>query len=68
MAVDDIKKAEYLILNFFDGDVNKTIQWFKHLNPLLGGISADYMIKMGREKKLLKFIEQQLELNEAPDK
>src|SRR5258706_9776989 len=37
-------------------DLDKTILWFRVPNPLLGGISPKDMIKVGRFKKLLKFI------------
>ncbi len=44
-----------LVGNFFK-DEQKTHRWFKTINPALGNISPQTMIKMGRFKKLLKFI------------
>lgn len=45
-----------LVAEFFDGDLNRTVQWFKMPNPLLGYMSPRDMIRAGRFKKLLKFI------------
>jgi hypothetical protein len=44
-------------------DLDKTILWFRVPNPLLGGISPKDMIKVGRFKKLLKFIQTSLDEN-----
>jgi len=38
-------------------DLNKTILWFRANNPMLGDISPRDMIKIGRFKKLLGFIQ-----------
>ncbi len=46
-----------LVAQFFDGDAEKTILWFKTPNPILGHISPRDMIRFGRYKKLLKFIQ-----------
>jgi uncharacterized protein (DUF2384 family) len=45
-----------LVAGHFQGDRDKTIQWFVTPNPLLGYISPRDMIKVGRFKKLLKFV------------
>lgn len=45
-----------LVAGYFNGDREKTILWFSTPNPLLGYISPRDMIKVGRYKKLLKFI------------
>ncbi|MFA6029782.1 MAG: hypothetical protein WC969_08015 [Elusimicrobiota bacterium] len=45
-----------LVAEFFKGDLERTVQWFKMPNPLLGYISPRDMIRVGRFKKLLKFI------------
>ena len=52
-----------LVVGFFDKDMQKTILWFGMPNPLLGGISPRDMIRIGRFKKLLKFIQTALEEN-----
>jgi uncharacterized protein (DUF2384 family) len=52
-----------LVAQFF-GDEKKTILWFKTPNPLLGDIAPRDMIRIGRFKKLLKFIQNALSQNE----
>ena len=44
-------------------DFNKTMLWFQVSNPQLGGMSPRDMIRVGRFKKLLKFIQTALEEN-----
>lgn len=51
-----------LVAGFFQ-DTEKTILWFSIPNPLLGDISPRDMIRVGRFKKLLNFI--QTALNEG---
>ena len=38
-------------------DIEKTALWFKTPNPLLGNVSPGDMIRFGRYKKLLQFIQ-----------
>jgi hypothetical protein len=38
-------------------DTEKTLLWFRVSNPMLGGVSPRDMIRMGRFKKLLKFVQ-----------
>lgn len=45
-----------LLMEYFDGDKAKVHLWLEAPNPLLGNINPHYMIKIGREEKLLKFI------------
>ena len=45
-----------LVAQHFNGDANKTILWFTLPNHLLGNIAPRDMIRLGRYKKLLKFI------------
>lgn len=52
-----------LVANFFH-DETKTILWFSTPNPLLGGMSPKEMIRIGRFKKLLNFIQTALEENQ----
>ena len=52
-----------LVHGFFK-DENKTMLWFKIPNPLLGDVAPRDMIKVGRFKKLLKFIQSALEENQ----
>ncbi len=51
-----------LVGDFF-GDESRTILWFQTPNPLLGSISPKEMIKRGRFRKLLQFIQTALEEN-----
>jgi len=39
------------------------IEWFTTPNPLLGGVSPIWMIKTGRGKRLLQFIENLIDDN-----
>jgi hypothetical protein len=52
-----------LTLMFFKGDVEKKRLWMRTENPHLGGITPNFMIEIGREEKLLKFIETSKEEN-----
>ena len=54
-----------LVGQYFD-DLERTILWFRVPNPLLGGISPRDMIRVGRFKKLLRFIHTALEENRKP--
>ena len=51
-----------LVHSFFN-DENKTMLWFKVPNPLLGDVAPRDMIKLGRFKKLFKFIQSALNEN-----
>lgn len=51
-----------LVAGFFN-DQEKTILWFRMPNPLLGGMSPRDMIRVGRFKKLLKFVQNALDEN-----
>ncbi|NQY74681.1 MAG: hypothetical protein HRT90_07955 [Candidatus Margulisbacteria bacterium] len=51
-----------LVANHFK-DVEKTMLWFKIKNPMLGNMAPRDMIRMGRFKKLLLFINDSLEDN-----
>lgn len=48
------------ILNYFNGDHDKTKIWFKTPNPGLGNICPLVMIGLGRTEKLVKFIDDRL--------
>jgi len=41
---------------YFDGDERKTWLWFKTPNPQFGLLSPLNMLKLGREKKVMQFI------------
>lgn len=52
-----------LVAGFFN-DNQKTVLWFCMPNPLLGGMSPRDMIRVGRFKKLLNFIQSALDENQ----
>lgn len=52
-----------LVAGFFDKDEHKTILWFSTPNPLLGDMTPRDVIRVGRFKKLLKFIQTALNEN-----
>lgn len=51
-----------LVAEFFKGDAHKVGLWFELANPMLGNISPRTMIRAGRYKRLLNFV---LEAREA---
>ncbi|MFC1610831.1 hypothetical protein ACFL6C_07725 [Myxococcota bacterium] len=51
-----------LVAGFFK-DTDRTILWFKTANPMLGNVSPRDMIRVGRFKKLLRFIQSALNEN-----
>ncbi len=51
-----------LVGSYFD-DQEKTMLWFQVPNPLLGGHSPRDMIRVGRFKKLLHFVQTALDEN-----
>jgi hypothetical protein len=52
-----------LVAQYFKNE-QKTILWFKTSNPLLGNITPRDMIRVGRFKKLSRFIQNALSENE----
>jgi hypothetical protein len=40
----------------FDGDIAKAALWFRTLNPMLGNITPRDMLRLGRFKRLAKFV------------
>ena len=57
-------KREQLIaavMNHMGWNIEKTEQWFKLRNPLLGGMYPDQMIRIGRGPYLEKFINAAIE-------
>jgi hypothetical protein len=49
------------VLDFFRGDHRKAWVWFNEANSLLGGQKPIDMIRKGRSKKLMAFIDGQLQ-------
>lgn len=56
-------KYYLLIKKYFRGDEEKTLLWFKTKNPSLGGKAPLDMIRDGRSKKLIDFIQSSLDGN-----
>jgi hypothetical protein len=54
--LEEIANTVNLVAQVFDGDVDKTVAWFKARNPLLGDVSPRDMIRLGRYERLRKFI------------
>jgi hypothetical protein len=54
-----------MVAQYFQ-DENKTVLWFKTSNPLLGNITPRDMIRVGRFRKLQRFIQNALDENERP--
>jgi len=54
--LEEIANTMNMVAAAFDGDVAKTIAWFRARNPLLGDVSPRDMIRLGRYERLRKFI------------
>lgn len=54
--LEEIAQTINLVAQAFDGDVQKTVTWFKLRNPMLGDVAQRDMIRLGRHEKLRKFI------------
>jgi uncharacterized protein (DUF2384 family) len=54
-----------LVAQFFN-DEQKTVLWFRTPNPLLGDMTPRDMIRVGRFRKLVRFIQTALSENEPP--
>jgi uncharacterized protein (DUF2384 family) len=54
-----INKIVFYVNDFFDNDHQKVYEWFTTPNPNFGEITPYDMIKYGKEKRLLEFIEHQ---------
>ena len=52
-----------VVQQFFEGDLHKTLLWMRLDNPMLGNVSPNTMIALGRGEKLLKFIEESIAEN-----
>lgn len=55
-----------LVAEHFQGDIEKTALWFKVTNPLLGNLSPRDRIRLGRYRKVLKFVLQARDASRAP--
>lgn len=64
--IDFRGKIEALISAFFQ-DTGTMVRWMRAENPLLGGMSPNKMLEMGRGEKLLNFVKTQLEENKREE-
>lgn len=55
--IEELISIFSVVSNQFDNDKEKTILWFKAVNPLLGGVSPLQMIILGKSKRLMEFID-----------
>ena len=58
--LEEIANIANRITSVFDGDANKSALWFRTPNPMLGEIAPRDMLRMGRYKRLVKFINESL--------
>ena len=63
--LDQIANIISLVSEYFEGDARKTALWFKTPNPMLGEVSPRDMIRLGRYKRLSKFIHQANQANQG---
>lgn len=56
-----------LVAEYFNGDAARTALWFHTINPMLGDVSPRDMIRLGRYKRLLKFITEARRENAATE-
>lgn len=54
--LEEIANTINMVAQAFDGDVEKTVAWFRARNPMLGDVSPKEMIRLGRYERLRKFI------------
>jgi hypothetical protein len=58
--LEQIANVCSLVAEYFEGDKKKTALWFKTPNPMLGDVTPRDMIRLGRYKKLIKFVTEAL--------
>lgn len=61
--LEQIASTCALVAEYFGGDAQKTALWFRTPNPMLGGVSPRDMIRLGRYKKLMNFINEARQAN-----
>ncbi len=53
------------VLDFFDGDEEKTAYWLVAMNPNFGNLSPRYLMSMGQAHMVLAFVRDAMEANAA---
>ena len=64
--LEEIAMTANMVAQFFCGDTDKAVLWFKARNPLLGDISPKEMIRLGQYERLRKFIVKALLKQDRP--
>ncbi|MFA7441424.1 MAG: hypothetical protein WCZ66_10720 [Sphingomonadaceae bacterium] len=54
--LEEIANTINMVAEVFDGDIEKTVAWFRARNPILGDVSPRDMIRLGRYERLRKYI------------
>jgi Asp-tRNA(Asn)/Glu-tRNA(Gln) amidotransferase C subunit len=54
--LEEIGATVNMVAQAFDGDVEKTVAWFKARNPMLGDVAPRDMIRLGRYERLRRYI------------
>lgn len=54
------------VATHFEGDAKRTALWFSVPNPMFGNMSPKNMLRYGRYRKLIKFVNHALSENTAP--
>jgi len=65
--LEQIANIITLVAEYFEGNPRKTALWFRTSNPMLGGIAPRDMIRYGRYKRLMKFINAAKQANLGSD-
>ena len=63
--MEEIANVCSLVAIYFDGDPARTALWFHAPNPMLGNITPRDMLRFGRYAKLVEFVTEALQANEA---
>lgn len=50
-----------LVLQYYEGNKDKALLWFRSPNPMFGGFSPDQMSEAGQNRKVLEVVNNQLE-------
>jgi hypothetical protein len=50
----------YKVRKYFNGDDKKTWDWFQNLHPNFGMLSPLNMIKLGKQEKVIQFINKEM--------
>lgn len=65
--LEEIANVANIVARIFEGDGGKSALWFRTQNPLLGDMSPRDMLRMGRYKRLVKFIDESISETQLAD-